>query len=232
MKCVKVNCYAKITIRVHADRRTRFIRRLPVTDDALNLLIERIRQHDSAALAEFLDLRRLPLLAFVERRLGTNLRGKIEPSDVLQELAMKSLRELPQTDLTGRDPFGWLCQLAEQCIVDGHRHFAAGKRASGREISGNVPVGEASQDLIALLAASMTSPSMAVVRDERQQRLHEAMASFTEEQRDVLRLRYGEGLSTKEVALRLKKSDVATRVLLSRLVHRLQELLGPGEAGG
>lgn len=202
-----------------------------MSDDAPNVLVERIRQHDSTALADFLDQRRPALLAFVERRLGANLRGKVEPSDILQELAMKSLRELPQTDLSGRDPFGWLCQLAEQCIVDGHRHFAAGKRASGREFSGNAPVGDASQDFIALLAASMTSPSMAVVRDERQQRLQEAMAGFTEEQRDVLRLRYGEGLSTKEVALRLKKSDVATRVLLSRLVHRLQELLGPGELG-
>ena len=202
-----------------------------MTDDVPDPLVERIRQRDSAALADFLNQRRPALLVFVERRLGSNLRGKVEPADVLQELAMKALRELAHTDLTGRDPFGWLCQLAEQCIVDGHRHFTAGKRASGREISGNVPIGEASQDFIALLAASLTSPSMAVVRDERQQRLHEAMASFSEEQREGLRLRYGEGLSTKEVALRLKKSDIATRVLLSRLVHRLQELLGPGELG-
>jgi RNA polymerase sigma-70 factor (ECF subfamily) len=42
-------------------------------------------------------------------------------------------------------------------------------------------------------------------------------------------LRYIEGLPTKDVAARLHKTDVATRVLLTRLVHRLQELLEPGE---
>ncbi len=189
-------------------------------------LADRVRQHDPAALAAFLEDRRPALLSFIERRLGSALRGKLEPQDVLQELAVKSLRELPNTDLSSRDPFGWLCHLAEQCIVDGHRHFAAGKRASAKEVPGNVRVGDGSQDLVALLAASLTSPSMAAVRDERQQRLMDVIAEFPADHREALRLRYGEGLPTKDVAAKLGKSDVATRVLLSRLVQQLQERLG------
>jgi RNA polymerase sigma-70 factor (ECF subfamily) len=188
-------------------------------------LADRVRQRDPAALAAFLEERRPALLSFVERRLGSALRGKLEPQDVLQELAVKALRELPNADLSARDPFGWLCHLAEQCIVDDHRHFAAGKRASGREVPGNVRVGDGSQDLVALLTASLTSPSMAVVRDERQRRLMAVIATLPAEHREALRLRYGEGLPTKEVAGRLGKSDVATRVLLSRLVQQLQEQL-------
>ena len=80
-----------------------------------------------------------------------------------------------------------------------------------------------------MLSASLTSPTQAVVRNERQARLAEALASFPAEHRELLRLRYGEGLPTKDVATRIGKSEVATRVLLSRLVHRLQELLGPAE---
>lgn len=189
-------------------------------------LADRVRQHDAAALAEFIEARRPALTAFVERRLGATLRGKLEPQDVLQELAVKALRELPQTDLAARDPFGWLCQLAEQCIIDDHRHFAAGKRAADREVSGNVRVGDGSQDLVALLAASLTSPSMAVVRNECQRRLLAVIATLPEEHREALRLRYGEGLPTRDVAGRLGKSDVATRVLLSRLVQDLQARLG------
>jgi RNA polymerase sigma-70 factor, ECF subfamily len=201
-----------------------------VTDDAPDSLADRVRRHDAAALAAYLEQRRAALLSFIERRLGSGLRGKLEPADVLQELAIKAVRELPQTDLADRDPFGWLCHLAEQCIVDGHRHFAAGKRAAGREVPGNVPVGEASQDLIALLAASMTTPTQAVVRNERLRRLQEAVAALPDEHREALRLRYEQGLPTKEVASRLNKTDVATRVLLTRLVQRLQELLEPGES--
>jgi RNA polymerase sigma-70 factor (ECF subfamily) len=192
-------------------------------------LADRVKAGDPSALADFLEERRPALRAFVVRRLGAVLKGKVEPDDVLQELAVKALRDLPQVGQM-KDPFSWLCHLAEQCIVDGHRRFAADKRKATREIPGNVRVGEASQDLVALLTASFTTPSQAVIRDERQRRLQEAIARMSEEQRDALRFRYVEGLSTKEVADRLKKTDVATRVLLSRLIQKLQELLGPGEA--
>lgn len=184
---------------------------------------------DPTAFAAFLEQRNPALVAFIEGKLGATLRGKVDPQDIAQEVAIKALRELPNTDLGDRDPFAWLCHLAEQCVVDAHRHFAASKRAAGREQPGNIPAGEGSQDLIALLAASMTTPTQAVVRDEREVRLREAIATFPEEHREALRLRYVEGLSTKDVAAQLKKTDVATRVLLTRLVHRLQELLGPGE---
>lgn len=192
-------------------------------------LAEGVRQHDAAALAEFLQDRRPALFAFVERRLGNELRGKLEPQDVLQELAIKTLRDLNQTDLSARDPFSWLCQLAEQCIIDSHRRIVADKRAAAREVPGNVRLGEGSQDLIALLAASLTSPTQAVVRDERQRRVDNALAAFPPEHQQALRLRYCEGLSTKDVAAQIDKSEVATRVLLSRLIHRLQELLEPAE---
>jgi len=195
-------------------------------------LANRVRTRDPAALAAFIEQRRPALLSFIERRLGSALRGKLEPQDVLQELAVKALRELPNADLSARDPFNWLCHLAEQCIVDDHRHFAAGKRDAGREVPGNVRVGDGSQDLVALLAASLTTPSMVAVRDERQRRLVEAITQLPEEHREILRLRYGEGLPTKDIANRVGKTDVATRVLLSRLVQQLQEQLGDQSSSG
>jgi RNA polymerase sigma-70 factor (ECF subfamily) len=184
---------------------------------------------DPAALAAFLEHRRAALVGFIEHRLGATLKGKVDPQDVAQEVALKALRELPRADLGARDPFGWLCHLAEECVIDAGRHFAAAKRAAGRERPGNVPIGDGSQDFIALLAASATTPTQAVVRDEREVRLRAAIATLPEEHREALRLRYVEGLPTKDVAARLHKTDVATRVLLTRLVHRLQELLGSDE---
>ena len=186
---------------------------------------------DAAAHAAFLAERRPALLAFIETRLGPALRAKLDPQDVAQEVAVKALREFARLDPPPRDPFAWLCHLAEQCVIDGHRHFTAGKRAAGREVPGNVPAGDASQEFLALLAGSITTPSQAVVRNERQRRLQEAVGALPEEHREALRLRYVEGLATKEVARRLGKTDVATRVLLTRLVHRLQDLLDPGGSG-
>jgi RNA polymerase sigma-70 factor, ECF subfamily len=182
-------------------------------------------RRDPAALAAYIESRRPDLLRFIDSRLGSVLRGKVEPQDVLQELAVKSLHDLPAADFSVLDPFQWLCHLAEQCVIDGHRRFAADKRDARREVSGNVRIGEASQELNALLIASMTSPTQAVVRNERQRKIDEALAAMPREHREILRMRYQEGLSTKAIAQRLGKSHGALRVLLTRLVRRLEVLV-------
>ena len=76
-----------------------------------------------------------------------------------------------------------------------------------------------------LLAASMTSPSAAVSQDIRLSRMQEAIESLPEEQKQAIKMRYAEGLPTKKIAERLGKSDVAVRVLMSRSMRRLEELL-------
>jgi RNA polymerase sigma-70 factor (ECF subfamily) len=55
--------------------------------------------------------------------------------------------------------------------------------------------------------------------------LHEALAMLPAAHREALRWRYVDGLPTKEIAKRLGKSDGAVRVLLTRLLQRLQQLL-------
>lgn len=80
--------------------------------------------------------------------------------------------------------------------------------------------------LINLLVASMTSPSQAFSRNAREARVQEAIAQLNQEQREVLRLRYVEGWPTKQIAEQVGKSDVAVRVMLTRSVQKLQEMLG------
>jgi RNA polymerase sigma-70 factor (ECF subfamily) len=192
-------------------------------------IVERLRQKDAAALGEFLTACRARLLAHIERRLGAALRRKVEPHDILQEVSLHALQGLARADL--REPFGWLCQIAEQRIVDAHRKYvAAQKRSADREVSLHAPAGEA--EVIDMLVASITSPSAAVSRDSREARLHAALATLPAETREALRLRYAEGLPTKAIAERLGKRDGAVRVLLARAVARLQELLIEPTTGG
>ncbi len=58
----------------------------------------------------------------------------------------------------------------------------------------------------------------------------QALEEIPEEQREALRLRYFEGLSSGEIAERLGKSNGAVRVMLSRSLTKLQDLLGPDSA--
>ena len=97
-------------------------------------LIARIRQRDQQAIADFIASHRQQLMAFIERQLGTGLRRKVEPDDVFQEASAEAVRALPTAELGDRDPFSWLCQIAERRIIDLHRHFfGAQKRDAGRE---------------------------------------------------------------------------------------------------
>ena len=192
-------------------------------------LVARIRQGDPAALASFIAQRRVPLLAYIERRLGAGLRRKLEPEDVFQEVSAEAVRSLSAMDLAERDPFNWLCQLVERRIIDAHRRFfGAAKRDAGREISLHRSAPDESRaQVIDMLIASMTTASEVFSRNVRQQRLQEALASLPDDQREALRLRYVEGLPSKQIAEQLGKSDGAIRVMLTRSLNRLQTILAP-----
>jgi RNA polymerase sigma-70 factor (ECF subfamily) len=194
-------------------------------------LVHRVRQGNTEALAEFIEQRRPQLLAFIERNVGNAVRSKLEPQDVLQETAIAALRSLPQADLAERDPFNWLCLIAEQRIIDAHRKFfGAQKRAGDREQPLHAPAGgNGPAELIDLLVASITSPSQAFSRDQRHFRLQQALAMLPADSREALRLRYGDGLPTKEIALKLGKTDGAVRIMLTRSLQRLHQLLGEGQ---
>ena len=63
--------------------------------------------------------------------------------------------------------------------------------------------------LINILVASMTSPSQAFSRNQREYRVLQAIEQLADEHRDVLRMRYVEGLPSKEIAAQIGKSDAA-----------------------
>jgi RNA polymerase sigma-70 factor (ECF subfamily) len=191
-------------------------------------LADRLRRRDADALAEFLQSHRPQLMAFIERQLGTALRRKVEPDDVFQEASAEAVRALSITDLGDREPFSWLCQIAERRIIDLHRRFFdAQKRDAGREVALGAGGSETGQvGLINMLVASMTTPSKAFSRNARELRLQEALAKLPDQQREALRLRYVESLPSKEIAEKIGKSDAAVRVMLTRSIKKLQELLG------
>jgi RNA polymerase sigma-70 factor (ECF subfamily) len=196
-------------------------------DESEQQLIERIRARDEQALGAYLALRRPQLGAFIERRLGAALRRKVEPDDLFQETSAEALRSLPQAELDKREVFGWLCQIAERRIIDAHRKFIASqKRDAGREVPIHAGADTSRGGLIDMLVASMTTASQAFSRDQKQIRLSAALEKLPREQREALHLRYVDGLPSKDIAERLGKSDGAVRVMLTRSLARLQQMLG------
>jgi RNA polymerase sigma-70 factor (ECF subfamily) len=188
-------------------------------------ILARLRTGDQDALTLLLSQQNASLLAFIRSRIGGHLARKIEPEDILQEASIEALRSLPTAPLKDWSPLQWLFQICERKIIDAHRRFfQSQKRNAAREAA--LPAGSDGGGGIAdLLAASMTTPSEAFSRDERQLRMLAALDTLPDDQREALRLRYLVGLPSKEIAAKLGKSDGAVRVMLSRSLARLQEML-------
>ncbi|REJ93477.1 MAG: RNA polymerase subunit sigma [Planctomycetota bacterium] len=195
------------------------------TDPAL---VEQVKAGSRDALAEFIAQSERQLTAYIERMMSDSLRRKVEPGDILQEVTVSALSALDSVDLTRQNPFGWLCQQAERRIIDAHRHhFGAQKRSASREVPLQARSGadDPGGGIADLLAASLTTPSAAVSRQQKEFHMLEALSALPEESREALRMRYMEHLPSKEIAQRLGKTDGAVRVMVTRSLQKLQDIL-------
>jgi len=191
-------------------------------------LVEQIRQRNPKALADYIEKNRVPLIGFIRTITGNRLLSIVELDDLMQEVSATAIQSLSTAPFEEYQPMQWLQQIARRRVVDAHRfHFDAQRRDAGRQqsIHGAGNAGSEEVGLEQLLAASMTSPSAAFSRDIRASRLQEAIEQLPDEQKTVVRMRYVEGLPTKQIAEKLGKNDVAIRVLLSRCMRILENQL-------
>jgi RNA polymerase sigma-70 factor (ECF subfamily) len=191
-------------------------------------LTPRIKQRDAEALASFIEQNRAQLAGFLRSITGEHLLAVVEIDDLLQEVSTAALTGLPTAPLDEYEPMQWLQQIARRRVVDAHRfHFDAKRRDAGRRRSLHAAgtADSSAMGLEQLLALSMTSPSAVVSRDIRVSRMQQAIEELSEEQKTAVRMRYAEGLPTKQIAEKLGKSDVAVRVLLSRCMRQLEKHL-------
>ena len=186
-------------------------------------ILAQMRSGGQDAVVQFLQANQSLLLGFIRKRIGTPLQKKIDPEDILQEVSIDAVQNVDKIDLKNREPLNWIFQICERKIIDAHRHFfTSQKRCASREAALG---SQAAGGLANLLIASMTSPSQAFSRDQKQLQMLAALETLPEIQREALKLRYLIGLPSKEVAQKLGKSDGAIRVMLSRALAALQELL-------
>jgi RNA polymerase sigma-70 factor (ECF subfamily) len=164
------------------------------------------------------------LLLFVRLRLGTALRARVDPSDVLQEVFAHAHRDLKRFDPTaGGDPdrafLHWLCALAENRIRD----LAAFHRAKRRDVA------REARDVTAVLRDLQRrghGPATSMVRREERDRLAAAIEALPDADRSALLLRFFEGLTVDAIADRLGTSPSSVRRALGRATVQLGQRLG------
>jgi RNA polymerase sigma-70 factor (ECF subfamily) len=200
-----------------------------MSDDDADDLLRRAVAGDAAALDRLFALHRDRLRALVRLRLNRRLRGRIDPSDVIQDAYLEVCRTLPDYLRRPALPFYlWLRHVTGQQLIAAHRrHLGARMRDAGLEVSlnqGTLPEAD-SAALAARLVGTVTSASRAAARAEEQLLIQAALDGMESMDREVLALRHFEMLSNEETArvLGLSKSAASNRYV--RALRRLREVL-------
>ena len=201
---------------------------MPPTEANTDLLLDRVRAGDSGARRRLLDRHRGRLRRAVARRLDRRLAGRMDPSDVVQDVLAEADRRLD--DYARRRPlpyYPWLRQLADERLTALYRrHVRAQRRTVAREEPLPVPLShESAAALAERLVDHGSRPGSRIVREELRQRVQAGLDQLSENDRTVLVLRHIEQRPTAEVAARLGISDGAVRVRVVRALARLREQL-------
>jgi RNA polymerase sigma-70 factor (ECF subfamily) len=176
------------------------------------------------------DLARFrPYLRVLARaNLDPALRGKLDPSDVVQEALVNALRAVDQFQgTTDAQLAAWLRQILVRVLAGTARGFARDKRDAGREQPLAAAVEDSSARLEAWLAADGTGPSQGAERNEDLVRLAAAIDRLPDAQREALTLYRLRGLGLDEVAASMDRSPDAVAGLIKRAVYQLRQDLAP-----
>ena len=159
-------------------------------------LIQRAREGDPAAFAEIYDRHQPAIYRYIFYRVSDVATAEDLTSEVFVRLVEKS----HHLAYRGRPLLAWLYTIARNLVTDYHRR---GGRAT------MLPLDER-------LVASTTNPEEAPERALTQQRLAAAIAHLTEDQRQVILIKFFEGLANETVARTLGKSIGAVKALQHR----------------
>ena len=186
------------------------------------------------ALEELLARHRDRLRRMVAVRLDRRLAPLVDPSDVVQEALADASRKLDDFIRDRPLPFyPWLRRLTSERLIQCHRrHLGTQKRDVSRTERLDRPLPDESAALLAdRLAASGTSPSQRMVRDEQAVRLREILDRLGPNDREVLVMCYLEELTFAEIAAALGITENAAKVRHFRAMERIRKLIESQDSG-
>ena len=174
-------------------------------------LIQRARNRDAEAFEALVHSCRDELQVYVVSRVGTHLRSRVEPEDIVQETCARAWDSIDRVEWSGNATFiRWLKGIARHVILQqAGRHENDALLYVEEDRAGNEP-----------------SPSRALRREERFDRLQAAVDRLPPDYRQAVVLVRLNGLQIKDAAAQMDKSPKAVTHLLARALKLLREDLG------
>jgi RNA polymerase sigma-70 factor, ECF subfamily len=166
-----------------------------------------------------------------EHKLGRGVRGRVNPSDVVQNAWVDAVQRYRKGQLPNTYSVqNWIRFLVIQSVKTLQRlHLGTSKRTASREVSTTGHGASSIEDgveFLDLLSESVAGPSTQVAQQEVRTLLLEKVSLLPEHDREILLLRHVEGLSNRECADRLGLTVSAASKRYNRALDELESHLG------
>lgn len=172
------------------------------------LFRERTQAVDREAFEEAYDIYLPKIYNYVYYRVG----DEITAEDITSEVFERALTRL-HTYRADRGAFStWLFRIAHNLVANHLRDKS--RRPETRSL-----------ETLPTLALSNPSPEEMVIKAEQLRQVQACMRELSEQQQEVLALKFGAGLSYKEIGKAMKITPTYVGVLLHRAVRDLREAL-------
>jgi RNA polymerase sigma-70 factor, ECF subfamily len=180
--------------------------RYPMDEESLDRLVADAKRGNTEAFGRIFDEYAGPIYRFIASRVSR----PSDAEDLTQLVFVKALEALPRYEARGVPFGGWLFRLARNAIIDQirtRREHLSLVVATTRESE------EASPE------------AMASLRDDLD-RVATALTELTDDQREVIELRFFAGLSVAEAAEAMGRQEGTIRGLQFRAIGALRRSLG------
>jgi RNA polymerase sigma-70 factor, ECF subfamily len=180
-------------------------------------------QHEAKSSARAWEDYRDYLHLLARLQLDPRLRGKLDPSDVVQQTLVKAHQNREQfRGTTASEEAGWLRRILTNVLIDAARKF---QREVDREHNLEQAIGASSARLEAWLADERSSPSEIAARHEQLLELARALERLPEDQRTAVEMHHLRDASVAEIAAQMGRTEASVAGLLRRALQTLRTLL-------
>ena len=166
------------------------------------------------------------LQVLAELHLDRRLRGKLDPSDIVQQTMLRAYSAFGE--LRSRDSevlMAWLRRILASTLADAVKHYERDKRDIHLERSIEADLDRSASGFAAWLAADQTPPSRHLMQNEEMLRLVNALARLPDRMREVVVLKHCQGWTLQRIADHIGRSVPAVASLLRRGLAELRHEL-------
>jgi RNA polymerase sigma-70 factor, ECF subfamily len=166
-----------------------------------------------------------------EARVDRRLRGKLDPSDAVQQTLLQAYQAWSQyRGTTDAELASWLRRILARTLIHSVRDFHRARRDVARERSLDARIAESSARLEKWLADEESSPSRRAERLEETLRAAAVVQDLPQAQREAVVLYYWQGCTLAEIAEQLGRSRAAVAGLLRRGLDKLRESMARSDS--